>query len=204
VKKLLVLKSSINGDQSHSSRVADVIKDVWAKKFRLDTIKERNLAQDALPLMDQDIFAAYYTVPAHEMTGKQIEAIAVSDTLIDEIKSSDIIVIAAPMYNFSLPNQLKNYFDLIIRAGLTFSYTETGRVGAIQGKKAIIINTSGGVYRSGENDFALPYLITLLDFIGITDTTTITIDGVATQPELIDEKHKAAVVQMDHFINSLS
>lgn len=69
------------------------------------------------------------------MTDKQRNAISLSNTLIQEIKDNDIIVITAPMYNFSIPNQLKNYFDLIIRNGLTFSYTKTGKTGLITNKK---------------------------------------------------------------------
>ncbi len=89
--------------------------------------------------------------------------------LIAEVKAADTLVIAAPMYNFTIPTQLKNWFDLIARAGVTFKYTEAGVQGLIEGKKAVVITTRGGIHKDSATDNVTPYLKTILGFVGITE-----------------------------------
>jgi FMN-dependent NADH-azoreductase len=96
-----------------------------------------------------------------------------SDELIQELKDHDTLVIAAPMYNFGIPTQLKNWIDLIARAGVSFSYTENGPVGLITGKRAVVITTRGGVHKDSTTDHVVPYLKTVLGFIGITEVETV-------------------------------
>jgi len=90
-----------------------------------------------------------------------------------------VLVIGAPMYNFSIPSQLKNYFDLVTRAGLTFNYTEQGPQGLLSGKKAYVLVSSGGNHVDQASDFVTPYLRMILGFLGITDVTVITAAGAA-------------------------
>jgi FMN-dependent NADH-azoreductase len=88
--------------------------------------------------------------------------------LIEEIKQSDKLVIAAPMYNFTVPTQLKNWIDMIARAGVTFQYSENGPVGLLTNvKEATVITTRGGVHKDTENDIITSYLKTTLGFVGI-------------------------------------
>lgn len=89
--------------------------------------------------------------------------------MIDELKAADQVIIGAPMYNFMVPTQLKNWFDLIARAGVTFSYTENGPIGLIENKKAIIVTTRGGLHKDSPRNSIESYLTTILGFIGITD-----------------------------------
>lgn len=202
MSRLLLLKSSVNGQQSQTTQLITHFYDVWKTRFSENNITVRDLVADALPILDEQLYSAYYAVPPEQMTAEQKAAIAVSDALIAEIKAHDVIVMAAPMYNFTIPGQLKNYFDLLIRAGLTFSYTPQGRTGLVTGKKAVILSSSGGIYENGVNDFGVPYLKVILDFIGIPDVDVIGVDGVAQAPDAVAEKQAAAGDAITQFVRN--
>ncbi|WP_263641762.1 FMN-dependent NADH-azoreductase [Hypericibacter adhaerens] len=115
---------------------------------------------------------------------------ALSDELIAELKAADTIIIGAPMYNFGIASTLKAWFDHVLRAGVTFRYTETGPVGLVTGKRAIVIETRGGLYSEGPAqpfDSQEPHLRTLLGFIGITDVTFVRAEKLAFGPELREQ-----------------
>ncbi|MGY5513071.1 FMN-dependent NADH-azoreductase [Vibrio antiquarius] len=163
MSRVLALKSSILGDYSQSNKlVEDFIKNVDQDKLTV-----RDLAANPLPVLD---FAVATALRATEDLSQEQQAVVeLSDTLIEEVKAADILVIAAPMYNFTIPTQLKNWIDLIARAGVTFKYTENGVQGLIEGKKAIVITTRGGIHKDSPTDNVTPYLRTVLGFVGITD-----------------------------------
>jgi len=115
-------------------------------------------------------------------------AVQLSDTLVDELLAADVLVLAAPMYNFSVPSTLKAWIDHVARAGRTFQYTATGPVGLATGKKAVIFTASGGVYSAGPGaayDYLSTYLRTALGFIGITDIEFVQAEGVAMGEEAV-------------------
>ncbi|MFH4561204.1 FMN-dependent NADH-azoreductase [Vibrio diabolicus] len=163
MSRVLALKSSILGDYSQSNKlVEDFIKNVDQDKLTV-----RDLAATPLPVLD---FAVATALRATEDLSQEQQAVVeLSDTLIEEVKAADTLVIAAPMYNFTIPTQLKNWIDLIARAGVTFKYTENGVQGLIEGKKAIVITTRGGIHKDSPTDNVTPYLRTVLGFVGITD-----------------------------------
>ncbi|MCF7453577.1 FMN-dependent NADH-azoreductase [Vibrio sp. A1-1] len=163
MSRVLALKSSILGDYSQSNKlVEDFIKNVDQDKLTV-----RDLAANPLPVLD---FAVATALRATEDLSQEQQAVVeLSDTLIEEVKAADTLVIAAPMYNFTIPTQLKNWIDLIARAGVTFKYTENGVQGLIEGKKAIVITTRGGIHKDSPTDNVTPYLRTVLAFVGITD-----------------------------------
>ncbi|EHH2507336.1 FMN-dependent NADH-azoreductase [Vibrio parahaemolyticus] len=163
MSRVLALKSSILGDYSQSNKlVEDFIKNVDQDKLTV-----RDLAANPLPVLD---FAVATALRATEDLSQEQQAVVdLSDTLIEEVKAADTLVIAAPMYNFTIPTQLKNWIDLIARAGVTFKYTENGVQGLIEGKKAIVVTTRGGVHKDSPTDNVTPYLRTVLGFVGITD-----------------------------------
>ncbi|CAK9885012.1 MAG: FMN-dependent NADH-azoreductase [Candidatus Erwinia impunctatus] len=103
------------------------------------------------------------------LSPRQQEALALSDTLIAELNDHDTIVIAAPMYNFNIPTQLKNYFDLIARTGVTFRYSESGPEGLVKDKKVLVISTRGGIHQGTPTDLMTPYLNVFLGFLGMND-----------------------------------
>ncbi|MDA0422546.1 FMN-dependent NADH-azoreductase [Vibrio alginolyticus] len=163
MSRVLALKSSILGDYSQSNKlVEDFIKNVDQDKLTV-----RDLAANPLPVLD---FAVATALRATEDLSQEQQAVVdLSDTLIEEVKAADTLVIAAPMYNFTIPTQLKNWIDLIARAGVTFKYTENGVQGLIEGKKAIVVTTRGGIHKDSPTDNVMPYLRTVLGFVGITD-----------------------------------
>ncbi|HAS6645416.1 TPA: FMN-dependent NADH-azoreductase [Vibrio parahaemolyticus] len=163
MSRVLALKSSILGDYSQSNKlVEDFIKNVDQDKLTV-----RDLVANPLPVLD---FAVATALRATEDLSQEQQAVVdLSDTLIEEVKAADTLVIAAPMYNFTIPTQLKNWIDLIARAGVTFKYTENGVQGLIEGKKAIVVTTRGGIHKDSPTDNVTPYLRTVLGFVGITD-----------------------------------
>jgi FMN-dependent NADH-azoreductase len=109
-------------------------------------------------------------------TDAELAARALSDQLIAELRTADTIVIGAPMYNFSIPTGLRAWFDYVLRAGETFSYSEAGPRGLLGGKRVIVIESRGGLYSEGPAqaiDFQEPYLRHLLGFMGLADVAFI-------------------------------
>ncbi len=106
----------------------------------------RNLQAEPLPHLDDAMLGAFFT-PADQRTPEQDAIAARSEALIAELQAADIVVIGAPMYNFGISSQLKTYFDLIARAGITFQYTANGPEGLVKGKKVIVVSARGGKYQ---------------------------------------------------------
>lgn len=136
----------------------------------------------AIPQIDEAWIAAN-TTPADARDVAQKEALALSDSLVDEIKAADTLVIGVPIYNFGIPAALKAWIDQIARAGLTFRYTENGPVGLLEGKRAIVVITSGGTPAGAEVDFASGYMRHVLGFIGIKDVEIVAADRLMLDAE---------------------
>lgn len=140
---------------------------------------------EALPQINETWVNANFT-PADQRNAVQANTLALSDTLVAELKAADTIVIGAPVYNFGVPAALKAWIDLVARAGLTFQYTENGPQGLLDGKRAIIAVATGGMPVGSEADYATGYLRHVLGFIGIQDVQIISADRVmANGPEAI-------------------
>ncbi|WP_458038669.1 FMN-dependent NADH-azoreductase [Pantoea ananatis] len=181
MSKVLVLKSSILAGYSQSSQLADFyIEQAQAKG---DQITVRDLAANPVPVLDGELVDALRPSDA-PLSPRQQEALALSDELIAELQAHDVIVMAAPMYNFNIPTQLKNYFDLIARAGVTFRYTEAGPEGLVKGKRAVILSSRGGIHKDSPSDLLTPYVKLFLGFIGITDVEFVLAEGIAYGPEV--------------------
>ncbi|MDK9739008.1 FMN-dependent NADH-azoreductase [Vibrio sp. D404a] len=163
MSRVLALKSSILGDYSQSTKLVEE----FIKNVDQDKLTVRDLAANPLPVLDFSVATALRAT--EDLSQDQQTIVDLSDTLIEEIKAADTLVIAAPMYNFTIPTQLKNWIDLIARAGVTFTYTENGVKGLIEGKKAIVVTTRGGIHKDAATDSVTPYLRTVLGFVGITD-----------------------------------
>jgi FMN-dependent NADH-azoreductase len=132
-----------------------------------------------------------------DLSERQLSALALSNELVAEIKQHDSIIVAAPMYNFTIPTTLKNWIDFIARVGVTFSYTATGPVGLIEGKRAIIVTTRGGVHKDGATDHVVPYLTTLLGFIGINNVETIYAEALNMGPDAAEAGISQAKLAID-------
>lgn len=176
--KILHIDSSLKGEASNSRKLSAAI----VAKLGGD-VTYRDLVKSNLPLVDEATFGAYYT-PADARTDEQKASLAFSDSLLAEIYAADVIVIGAPMYNFSVSALLKLYIDLIARVGETFQYTETGPKGLLEGKKIYFAVATGGTPVGSPVDQLTPTLKTVFGFLGIEDQTIIDAsEGMAVDPE---------------------
>ncbi|ADY81299.1 (acyl-carrier protein) phosphodiesterase [Acinetobacter pittii PHEA-2] len=177
--KILVLKSSIIGEGSQTNRLIDVMLEHRKDQGLQDDITIRNLAEMNLPVLDLEIFQA---LRGAENVNQDIQQIvALSDELIAELKSADLLVIGAPMYNLNVPTQLKNWFDLVARARQTFRYTETYPQGLVEGVKAVVVSSRGGIHVGQETEAVTPYLKAVLGLMGIHDVDFIYAEGLDIQ-----------------------
>ncbi|MGQ8773140.1 FMN-dependent NADH-azoreductase [Serratia sp. NA_112.1] len=186
MSRILVLKSSILGDYSQSGKLVDFFVQQWREAHPSDSFTFRDLANPTLPELDGEVFGGF-SAGDKPLTPHQQKTLALSDELIAELKSHDTIIISAPMYNFTIPTQLKIYFDLVARAGQTFRYTSEGSEGLVTGKKAIVISSRGGIHADTPTDLITPYLKLFLGFIGITDVEFVLAEGFAYGPEAAEK-----------------
>ncbi|NTJ64192.1 FMN-dependent NADH-azoreductase [Agrobacterium rhizogenes] len=193
MSSILLLTSSPRPD-SLSTKIATELAEKIKSNNPGKTLVKRDLAADNLPHIDGPFTAAIRT-PADARTPEQQELVKVSDALVDELLAADTVVIGTGLINFNIYSSLKTWIDNIARAGRTFTYTETGPKGLATGKKAYIVLASGGVYSEGPAaplNHAVPYLKSVLAFIGITDVETVYVEGVAFGPEAAEKAIGAA------------
>ncbi|OSM99558.1 FMN-dependent NADH-azoreductase [Lonsdalea populi] len=195
MKKVLVLKSSILADDSQSNQMADHFVAEWQAAHPDDAITVRDLAAQPIPVLDGELVGALRPSET-PLTPRQQEALTLSDTLVDELQTHDLIVINAPMYNFNISTQLKNYFDFIARAGVTFRYTEQGPEGLVKGKRALVLTSRGGIHKDTASDLVAPYLKLMLGFIGITDVEFVFAEGIGYGPEVAQKALQDAKAQL--------
>jgi FMN-dependent NADH-azoreductase len=183
---LLFVSSSLFGDASQSRLIASEFIDRWREFRPSTTVVERELTADSIPHLSLAAFTASMT-PADTRDGAERQASALADALIEEVEAADVIVLTAPMYNFSIPSTLKAWIDHITRAGRTFSYGAAGVEGLLKGRKVFIITGRGGIYSNDSPakgmDFQEPYLRAMLGFLGLTDVTFIHVEGLNISPE---------------------
>lgn len=158
--RVLVLRTSILGENSSS----DQLLDHWLAQHQPADVVERHLAQDPIPHLDGERFAA---INAATPDAGQAAIQALSDTLIAEIEAADQIIIGLPMYNFGVPTQLKAWMDHIARAGRTFRYTANGPEGLLADKPVTVFATRGGAYADTPMDHQAPFVKQFLGFIGL-------------------------------------
>jgi FMN-dependent NADH-azoreductase len=174
--KLLRLDASARREGSVSRQLADKLLETLRTEYGDIDLVTRDLALEPLPFVDSAWIEARHT-PEQEQRPAHRDAMRFSDELVAELKSADVVVIATPIYNFSVPASLKAWIDLIARPRVTFRYTPNGPVGLLEGKRAYVVIASGGTPIGGGLDFASGYLRHMLGFIGITDVTIVGADG---------------------------
>jgi FMN-dependent NADH-azoreductase len=117
--------------------------------------------------------------PEADRSQEQQAVVELADQLLAEVKAADVIVIGLPMYNFSVPSQLKSWFDHLARAGVTFQYTETGVQGLIEDRPVYLISTRGGVYGDEGSNMQISYVKQLLSFMGLNSQQLVVAEGLA-------------------------
>ena len=175
--------------------VADLI-NALEDRFGSADIKRRDLAK-GLPFIDEEWVTAN-TTPEEERSEHHRKTLGYSDELVAELQDADVLVIGAPIYNFSVPAVLKAWIDMVARARLTFRYTESGPEGLLTGKKAYVIVPSGGVPVGSEVDFATPYLRHALAFIGITDVEFVGAKGADRDDGQALDNARAYIAELVH------
>jgi FMN-dependent NADH-azoreductase len=197
MSNILHITSSPRGSASYSNQVSHGVIDELQQAAPQARVIVRDLARDPLPHIDEDFAAATRSMDGPR-TERQQGIVAQSDALVDELLAADVIVIAAPMINFGVPTTLKSWFDYVARPGRTFSYSEAGPKGLVTGKRVIIVSATGGIYSSGQLtalDFQVPWLRTMLGFLGLTDVEIIRVEGTALGPEAADKAIQRATEQ---------
>ncbi|HET9375757.1 MAG TPA: FMN-dependent NADH-azoreductase [Chthoniobacterales bacterium] len=179
---LLHIDSSARGERSVSRQLTREFAAAWQQAHPGGRIIYRDLGHNHVPLMSENFIAAAYT-PPDALSPQLREALAISNDLIGELETANEYVFGVPMYNFSVPAAFKAYIDQIVRVGRTFAVDESGYKGLVLGKKATIITSSGGTYRSGSPaapcNLQEPWIRSILGFIGVTDIEFVVADGLS-------------------------
>ncbi|QPB42535.1 FMN-dependent NADH-azoreductase [Rodentibacter haemolyticus] len=194
MSNVLILKSSILAENSQSNKLVDYV----VEKLQSDKIIVRDLAQNPLPHFD---ITAAVAVRGEPQTEEERQLLTLSDELVAELKNADTIVIGAPMYNLSIPTQLKSYFDFIARPRVTFQYTANGPEGLLKEKKAIVLCAFGGLY--DEENLVTQYMKAILGFVGITDVKFVYAQGVGLGAESVEKALHSAKVKINDILTAL-
>jgi FMN-dependent NADH-azoreductase len=194
MKRILHLISSIQGNGSYSIKLGHAIVDKIREKYPHSTVEEVNLVEMDFPHLNPAVLRTFF-IAEDQLTEDEKESIRISNEAVQQLMAADIVVIGAPLYNFTIHTALKAWIDHITRAGITFGYGETGPIGKVTEKKVYIAMSSGGVYSEGPgkaNDFVVPYLKAFLGFLGMTDVTAIRAEGLKI-PEINEHAMEKAV-----------
>jgi len=179
----LIVTSSANGDASVSNRLAASLIDRLREADPGFGVVLRDVGADPLPHLTAETVAAIKGTP---QSATELAARALSDALVAELAEADLLVIASPMYNFGMSSTLKSWFDHVVRVGVTVRYGENGPEGLMTGKRAVVIESRGGLYSAGPGaamDSQEAHIRTLLRFMGITDVTFVRAEKLGYGPE---------------------
>lgn len=177
MSRVLVIESSARQEGSVSRQLTADFIGQWQAAHPQDEVNIRDLAKQPVPHLDEILLAGWMK-PADQQNDVEKAAAARSNLLTDELLAADVLVLAAPMYNFAIPSTLKAWLDHVLRAGVTFKYTETGPQGLLGGKRAYVLTARGGIYAGSGLDHQEPYLRQALAFIGIHDVQFIHAEGL--------------------------
>lgn len=190
--KLLHIDSSILGDASASRQLSRSVAEAWSVAAPNAQVTYRDLASDAISHFSAASLVAAGT-PAELRDAAQKHEAELAERTLEEFLAADAIVIGAPMYNFSVPSQLKAWIDRIAVAGKSFKYTENGPVGLAGGKTVVIASSAGGIHAGQPSGQAHEdYLVRVLNFLGIDDIEIVRAEGLAYGEEPRAEAMKGA------------
>jgi FMN-dependent NADH-azoreductase len=197
---ILLITSSPRGADSLSARFSTEIAE--GIKARLNgTLTVRDLIASPVTHITPAYIQGRVAAP-EARTPEQARAVEIAQTLVDELKAADIVVLGSGMINFGLPSQLKAWFDHVTWPGVTFSYDGTGPKGLLTGKKVYLVTAAGGVFSEGAYapyDYQTNYLLHLLGFIGLTDVELVRVEGTVLGPDA----EKAAITSAEAAVQAL-
>jgi FMN-dependent NADH-azoreductase len=199
---ILHINSSVRSQGSLSRQLTGEFLAKWQAANPSDIVVERDLAASPVPHLTEQMMGAFFT-PAEQRTPEQTQTVQLSDVLVDELLAADVIVIGAPMYNFSVSSTLKAWIDHVARAGRTFQYSASGVAGLVTGKKVYIVTATGGVYSEGPSqafDFLVTYLRSVLGFMGMTEITFVRAEGLAMGDAAVADTLTKSRTALDHLL----
>lgn len=195
MSRILVIESSARQQGSVSRELTQQFIANWQAAHPADQIQVRDLAAEPVPHLDATLLGGWMT-PSEQQSDAEKAALARSNQLTDELLAADVLVLAAPMYNFAIPSTLKAWLDHVLRAGVTFKYTDTGPQGLLTGKRAFVLTARGGIYAGSGLDHQEPYLRQALAFIGIHDVQFIHAEGLNMGAEFSEKGLAQAKVKL--------
>ena len=177
MSNVLIIESSARQQDSISRQLTQQFISQWQDAHPADQITVRDVALNPVPHLDTHLLGGWMK-PAEQRSAIEQASLDRSNQLTDELLAADVLVMAAPMYNFAIPSTLKAWLDHVLRAGVTFKYTAAGPQGLLHGKRAIVLTARGGIHTGASSDHQEPYLRQVMAFIGIHDVTFIHAEGV--------------------------
>jgi FMN-dependent NADH-azoreductase len=203
VTNILIVDSAATGEASVSRKLTRALADTLQRRDPAARIVHRDVGAAPIPHLTE---ATVPAIRAGIVDSPEAErALALSNELIAELKDADVIVLGAPMYNFGMPSTLKAWFDHVLRAGITFRYSESGPEGLVTGKKAIVVEARAGLYSEGPAaamDSQEPHLRTLLGFMGVTEIAFVRAEKLAFGPEAAAAAMADAIGALESFVES--
>jgi len=199
---VLQINSSARREASHSTRLANRIVQRLRDANPRATLTVRDLGANPHPVLDEAALGAIFT-PASQRTPEQAARAALDDALIAELQAADVVVLGVPMYNFGVPASLKNWIDAIVKAGVTFRYTEKGPEGLLKGKKVYAALTRGGKYGNTPADSQVPHLKMVFGLIGLTDVAFVYAEGLNMGADAEQMAINSAYQQIEEAVHPL-
>jgi FMN-dependent NADH-azoreductase len=199
---ILHIDSSPRGERSISRTLTREFISEWKQIHPSDIVIYRDIGRYPVPPIDESWIAASFS-SSDQITPELATALTISDELIDELLAAELYVFGIPMYNYSIPANLKAYIDQIVRVRRTFVVSQNGYEGLLKNKKLLVITTRGGSYSAGALDFQEPYLRAVFELIGITDITFIHAENLSEGAEVRQQSLAAARAAIRQFISNL-
>lgn len=194
--KVLYITANPNAvEQSYSLTVGQAFVEAYQAQHPSDEVVHLDLYQVSVPHIDADVFSGWGKLQGgaafENLASLEQSKVATLTELVNQFSEADKYVFVTPMWNFSYPPIVKNYIDAICVAGKTFKYTAQGPIGLLQGKKALHIQASGGVYGDSPINIGHNHIKTILNFVGVTDVQALLVEGHSMFPD------KAAQIKQD-------
>ncbi|MDV3468421.1 NAD(P)H-dependent oxidoreductase [Stenotrophomonas sp. C3(2023)] len=183
--KLLHLDASVLGENSVSRQLTAAVVARFQAQADDVQVTYRDLDANPLPHLRSGSLAQLDAAEATE-----------AEKVMEEFLAADVLVIGAPMYNFTIPSTLKAWIDRVAVAGRTFKYTEAGAVGLAGGKRVIVVSSRGGIYTDSPADFQEPLLRQLFAFMGINEIEYVRAEGIAFSPKHREDAIAAALASL--------
>jgi FMN-dependent NADH-azoreductase len=200
MSSILLVTSSPRGEESLSTKVATDFVEKLTAQNPGSVVVHRDVTNETIQHLDT-VTTSAIRKPAEARTAEEAVAVQHSDKLVAELLAADTVVLATGLINFNISSTLKSWIDNVARAGQTFTYTPEGPKGLVTGKKVYIVLASGGIYSEGpwaSLNHAVPYLKSVLGFMGMTDVEVVYVEGLAYGPEAAEKAIAAAQERAQH------